>query len=218
MSSFSLKIIAFACMLIDHIGLLFFPDLIFFRVVGRLSMPLFAFLISQGFLKSKNVGFYFLRLLIFALVTQPIYLFFIRNDLSIVSNQLNILFSFFWAILLLFCFVFSRWGWFLILSGFVSLLCALRFLEYGAYGILTVFFFYYFSRNGGRINFKFVSIFALLQLIGFFELNSLIQPVSFLSLFFVDLYNGKLGLKDRRVFYWLYPLHFLILLLLVEVL
>ncbi|MEG2074804.1 MAG: TraX family protein, partial [Angelakisella sp.] len=35
MTSFTLKIIAIAAMLIDHIGYMFFPDMIIFRLIGR---------------------------------------------------------------------------------------------------------------------------------------------------------------------------------------
>ena len=35
-------------MFFDHLGLLFFPDVLWFRMIGRLSMPLFAFAIAEG--------------------------------------------------------------------------------------------------------------------------------------------------------------------------
>ena len=38
----ALKLIAAASMLIDHMGLMFFPEVILFRALGRLAMPLFA--------------------------------------------------------------------------------------------------------------------------------------------------------------------------------
>ena len=36
-----LKIIAAISMLIDHIGYMFFPDVIIFRIIGRLAFPIF---------------------------------------------------------------------------------------------------------------------------------------------------------------------------------
>ena len=35
-------------MLIDHIGVIFFPEALVLRAVGRLAMPIFAFMISEG--------------------------------------------------------------------------------------------------------------------------------------------------------------------------
>ena len=41
-----IKIVAAIAMLIDHIGLLFFSDVVSFRVIGRISMPLFAMIFA----------------------------------------------------------------------------------------------------------------------------------------------------------------------------
>ena len=38
-----LKIIAIISMTLDHIGIIFFPNIIFFRIIGRMSFPLFAY-------------------------------------------------------------------------------------------------------------------------------------------------------------------------------
>jgi hypothetical protein len=57
-----LKIIAFSTMAIDHIGAIFFPELLFLRIIGRLAMPLFAFGIAEGYLKTKNIFNYGQRL------------------------------------------------------------------------------------------------------------------------------------------------------------
>ena len=62
-----LKIIAIISMTLDHIGWLFFPDIIIFRVAGRLAFPIFAYQIALGYEKTKmsiNIcyGFLFLAL------------------------------------------------------------------------------------------------------------------------------------------------------------
>ena len=43
-----IKIIAAITMLIDHMGYFLFPQYDIFRMIGRISMPLFAFLIAEG--------------------------------------------------------------------------------------------------------------------------------------------------------------------------
>ena len=72
LTSFHLKIIALATMIIDHIGLFFFPKTtiiyLIFRIIGRISFPLYAFLIVEGIKHSSNVLKYLLRLLIFGII------------------------------------------------------------------------------------------------------------------------------------------------------
>ncbi len=73
MTYFHLKLFAALCMVIDHIGYVFYPGDALFRVIGRLSFPLFAWLLTQGESKTQNVTAYFKRLFIFALISQPFY-------------------------------------------------------------------------------------------------------------------------------------------------
>ena len=51
-----LKLIAMLTMLVDHIGLLFFPGIIVFRIIGRIAMPLFAYGIAQGYWYTRQHG------------------------------------------------------------------------------------------------------------------------------------------------------------------
>jgi hypothetical protein len=48
MNAYQIKWIAILTMVIDHLGLFFFPQVIWLRIVGRLSFPLFAWLIANG--------------------------------------------------------------------------------------------------------------------------------------------------------------------------
>ncbi len=72
-SSFILKILALVFMTIDHIGFalgMFYGENFWIvnllRMIGRLALPLFCFMIVEGALHSKNIGKYFLRLGIMA--------------------------------------------------------------------------------------------------------------------------------------------------------
>ena len=62
MSGNKLKIIACITMLIDHAGLLLYPNLLLLRYIGRISMPLFAFLIAEGCLHTRSKLRYFLSI------------------------------------------------------------------------------------------------------------------------------------------------------------
>lgn len=83
MTYFSLKVIACLTMLIDHYGVshAFTFDLLdtlflspipvnLLRLIGRISFPLFAFLIANGFSHTKNQSRYALRLLILAVCSE----------------------------------------------------------------------------------------------------------------------------------------------------
>lgn len=83
-SSFFLKLIAIITMTIDHVG--FLLELLadgeleilqlseIFRGIGRLSMPLFIFMIVEGMIHSKNINRYFLRLGIIASIISITYM------------------------------------------------------------------------------------------------------------------------------------------------
>lgn len=76
LSGNSLKIIAALSMLADHIGLMFFPDISAFRTVGRLAMPIFAFMIAEGCRYTRNKLRYFLTVAGLAAVCQAVYFVF----------------------------------------------------------------------------------------------------------------------------------------------
>ena len=70
MTSFVLKIIALITMFIDHSGYVFVGSFSFCNFIGRIAFPIFAFQISEGYKHTKNLKKYFLRLGIFALISQ----------------------------------------------------------------------------------------------------------------------------------------------------
>ena len=70
MTGTALKIIALVTMIIDHIGAIFFPELTFIRYIGRISFPLYAFLISEGVAHTSSKQNYALRLIGFALLSE----------------------------------------------------------------------------------------------------------------------------------------------------
>lgn len=103
-----LKTIAIMAMVIDHIGFYFQPIIStsiynVCRYIGRISMPIFVYLLVQGFFHTKNFKKYIARISIFAIITQILItiLMFINIKFIpsyIAANQVyttgNILFSF----------------------------------------------------------------------------------------------------------------------------
>lgn len=65
LSATALKLIALACMTLDHIYLFLspaFPIPFFFRIIGRVAAPTFLFLVAESAEKTKNVPRLLLRL------------------------------------------------------------------------------------------------------------------------------------------------------------
>jgi hypothetical protein len=85
-----LKIIAIITMVVDHVGKILYPDLLYLQIIGRLAFPLFAYLVVLGVESTKKPLKYMTTLLVFAVISQvPYYLAF-----SIAPfDRLNILFS-----------------------------------------------------------------------------------------------------------------------------
>ena len=54
LSGSTMKIFACIFMAFDHVGLIFFPGVAIFRILGRLAFPLFAYFIAEGCKYSKN--------------------------------------------------------------------------------------------------------------------------------------------------------------------
>ncbi len=96
-----LKLLALVTMLVDHIGYMYFPNEMLFRIIGRLAFPIFAYQIAIGYSRTSNLKKYVLRLSLFALITQVPYSFFNPN-LEFNPIHFNVLFTFVAAIGLLY--------------------------------------------------------------------------------------------------------------------
>ena len=75
LSSNILKIVAIIIMVIDHIAAYMYRDFnqdVYYvlRSIGRIAMPIFAYLLVQGFFYTKNLKKYIFRVFILATITQ----------------------------------------------------------------------------------------------------------------------------------------------------
>ena len=101
LSAFTLKMIAVTAMTVDHIALVFIQpgSLLYWlmRLFGRLTAPIMAFFIAEGFQHTRSRKRYLLRLVAFALISQPVYFLMIfgrqpTNAFEFLTNW-NVMFS-----------------------------------------------------------------------------------------------------------------------------
>ncbi len=207
-------------MLVDHIGALFFPDLVWLRLIGRLSFPIFAFLLAGGFIYTSNIYKYLGRLFIFALITQPFFY------LAFPGNTLNIFATLFLGLVAILFYdkIKNRYlAWLAVLL--VAIVGELIKVDYGLYGVLFPLSFYLFIKQKSfsrLIIFQIIlNLIFILKFYIFIQLNLFvftyqlfIQFFSLFSIWLIKYYNGQRGRRFKYAFYSFYPLHILVLVLL----
>jgi hypothetical protein len=225
MTIFQIKILAITLMVIDHIGAFLFPDIFLFRIIGRLSFILFAWLVANGVLHTKNIYLYAKRLLIFGCISQIPYAL-VTHIESPNFSGLNIFFTL--ALGVLAIIAVRRFKNLTITLPLIFLILfiiehILGKVSYGAYGIATILIFYFFYHNlkvAALLQAFVVSLFYTLPLlltgiplITFYndQSVSLVQPIGILAIPIIALYNGQLGPKMKWAFYIFYPAHLLLI-------
>jgi len=228
----TLKIIAIVTMLIDHVGAaiiekiinfenlstdalmsgnvnsnilnLFYTDSVL-RLIGRIAFPIFCFLLVEGFLHTRDIKKYALRLFVFALISEiPFDLAFSGNIFSL--EYQNVFFTLLiglltiWGIKLV-----SRYDKIkkLILSVVIvalgMVIAKYMKTDYGSFGVAAIVLLYVCSSN------------RKLQCI----LGAIIfswEVTAILSFVIIYFYNGERGIKlNKYLFYAFYPAHILIL-------
>ncbi len=138
-----LKLIALLSMALDHFGGEFFPQYPIFRWLGRLAFPLFCYCMTVGMLYTHDIRKYFLRLGLFALISQPFWIL-AFNAQDVWGNLFN--FNIFFTLLVSLA---ALWGvhvkkWWLFIAGFLIL--SFVNLDYSATGLILMLIFY-FCRN-----------------------------------------------------------------------
>ena len=97
-----LKIIAMVAMTLDHVGMLLFPQFPILRILGRLAMPIYAYMVAEGCRYTHSRKKYLFRLLGLGLVCQVVYF------LAIDSLYQCILITFSLSAAVIFCMDWAR--------------------------------------------------------------------------------------------------------------
>lgn len=225
MSAFILKVIAAFSMLCDHSSYLIFGKSSFLNCIGRFAFPVFAFQIGEGYVHTHNLKKYFLRLFVFALVSQVPFMLFLSTFFS--GFKLNIFFTLIFGLLAILIFdkfdkvkcanksthfMYQFCG--VVIAILISALASFLHTDYGYFGVLTIFVFYLFREHKVLMNFAFVLLVLFYYGKNLFLHFSTYLPFaicSALSLVFIDFYNHKKGRDMKYFLYFFYPLHLIVL-------
>lgn len=218
-------------MLIDHAGLILFPQYKILRVIGRIAFPLYAYCISEGFRYTRSRTKYFLRIFILGSACQAVYTL-VSGDLYI-----GILLVFSMSIILMEladCLkkALSEEGSAIskvIFGGrlnkeqdktvtvaalcagviLVFVLCLYVEVDYGFFGVMLPVFTSLFSdRKQKMVMFSACLIALCIDMTDSF----MIQYWSLLTIPLLAIYNGKKGKYSMKYFFYIfYPLHLAVL-------
>ncbi len=222
-----LKILALMLMITDHIGAILLPQYRILRYIGRLSFPIYCFLITEGMLHTHNIYKYGIRLLIFAIISEIPFDLAISGQLLEFNDQ-NVFFTLFLGLVVIYCAYMvndASKGFAVCIAGMLAAMF-LR-TDYSAYGVLMIYCFYLF-RGSPWLMTVFIGIINLVMGIG----GTGSQKYAVLAMIPILLYSGnksygesksneneaagKNNIKNKCIqmlFYVIYPLHLVVLYL-----
>lgn len=225
MSTFQIRLIAIIAMVIDHIGLFFFPQFPILRIIGRLSFPLFAWLIANGARYTKNRERYLKRLFILACVSQlPFTL--ANNALGYSYWFFNVVFTLCLGLVVILTIQKTtdvRWH---ILMTVIACVVAYGInSDYGIVGVLSVVCFYIFFNSPRHLVISQTVVVSLAIIWDVFmrgnyheltaiNVHTFSEFISLIALVFIYLYNKKEGIKAKYLFYIFYPVQYVVIYLL----
>ena len=214
-----LKTLAAAAMLLDHIALAFLPETCAayaaLRFLGRMTGPVMAFFVAEGYVHTRAVGRYALRLFLFALLSWLPYAVFETGFPPALFPHLSVLHTLLLGLL-------AVWLWdkgrcsLLGKALCVFMLCVLALPgDWSFYNVLFVLVFFVY-RDSPKEKWLVYSLLAAVMILtnttawadlyrlGMFLVPSLVQ-------FGYDGLPGRKTVLSKWGFYVFYPLHLLLL-------
>ena len=206
-----LKIIAMITMTCDHVGMQIFPQLLWMRIIGRLAMPIYAYMIAEGCRHTRDRKKYFLRLFGMGALCQIVYF------VAMGSLYMCILITFSLSVILIGLMDAvgreknaRNWGKLFAGTMLVFFLCSVLpdllahtdyAVDYGLPGVLLPALIYGAGTRG------------LLLGLALMALDSGgIQWLAFLAVPLLLCYNGQRGKANiGKLFYWYYPVHLVVI-------
>ena len=236
LNSLTLKLLAMALMLCDHLWATVLPGWMWLTDIGRIAFPIFAFQVAEGFQRTHDRKKYLLRMLVFALISEIPFNYLYYSSPVFPFHQ-NVMFTFFIALLLMLGLekVRSKGTGLYILAAVLSLpvgyfLGTVGMVDYYGTGVLTIFIFYFFrGRKWWCLAGQLLALYWVnVQLLGGLlypvhifgmEFEICQQGLALLALLPIWLYRGRQGYHSKPfqyACYAFYPVHMLILVLILQ--
>lgn len=232
-----IKVIAIIAMTIDHIAYAFVPAgtmmHYIMHLVGKTTAPIMCFFLAEGFRHTQDKKKYLLRLLSFAVISQPVYYVFVMklvpDNLFQFLTNMNIMFTLslgFISLLILMNDKLSQTAKCILTAVTIS------FGQFGDWGYIipvwTIIFFF-FNKDYKKMAAAFTAATVIILPLCFLKFFDSFAAFSFnygalLALIPIHLYNGKreksiTPLKkqiNRWFFYVYYPLHMIVLIIIAQ--
>jgi hypothetical protein len=201
-----LKIVAVLCMTIDHVGAILLPNVAWLRIIGRVAFPLFAYQLAIGYVHTSDLRRYALRLGIWGLIAQPVYML----AFGVRLWELNIFATLLLGLL-------AMWGWdhrhwwvvaLAVLPPLVQLWMPSVGPDYGAYGVVLCLVSFIFLNDRHQL----VTSHGLLHILA----GALLWPTQIYAVLSIPLILVPPRSHLHRVqgfFYAYYPVHLAVLAL-----
>lgn len=226
-----IKVIAIIAMTIDHIGYMLIPagttTYYILRHIGKLTAPLMCFFLAEGFRHTHDKRKYLLRMLMFAIISQPAYFLLVYGRLphSIFEflSQMNVIVNLSITLICLLLITNEKHDLVLRLILAAVVFSLAEFCDWSYMIPIWTFIFFFFNKDKRRMALAFsaASLFMIPILFsnytGITKLTYALGTI--LALVPINLYNGE---RDRSItslkrkinrwfFYVYYPLHMILI-------
>jgi len=130
---------AMLTMLIDHIGVVWFSGVDTFRMIGRLSFPIYTYLIVVGYHRTRSINRYIIRLAVLAIIAQ------IPFQLALDTTHINVIATLFICLMTLTLLDFKPLHIIFKIIFLIGILTVLEVIpfDYGAYALLLMLIYRY---------------------------------------------------------------------------
>lgn len=202
----SIQFLAMLTMLIDHVGLVWFPENSVWRIIGRLALPFYALSIVIGYSRTSDINRYLRRMAGIALLSQLPYQFaFHRLEVNTVGSLLVCL-----LLLRLLDKLGDKPTLQILLAGATASLLEILPFSYGAYVVLLVLVYRYAQAQWFTLFHFTLNVVSFFVKGWFIQLFSLFATI--LIVYMPDFMRSADKIKVPRIVWRsFYPLHLAII-------
>lgn len=226
-------------MILDHVGWVFFPDIEIFHIIGKLAIPIFCYMIAEGYYRTHNVKGYFARLLGLAVISQVPFLMTFRLCFGQELSGFTTIFDLALGLLTIWLYDKAKFKGRSIIVIIGALIGVFAMIDGDYYVVLLIFIFYKHHDSFKKMALwmgvlTLLNTFAIPMYSMFYAVthgvslqlfvqnmrtpeyiaaisNYTVQIFYLLALVPIKLYNGEKGKNIKLLFYGFYPVHLIIL-------